>query len=161
MPSLTELLADQLHRTATGESWHGPSLREVLDGITAERAARRTIPGAHTIWEIVLHLTATYGLVLRRVDGDGAPLGPAEDWPAPPEPTDTNWRRDREMLSAMNARAVQTIRAFPDAALHAPLVATVPYTAFTQFAGLAQHDTYHAGQIALLARATSAAERRH
>jgi hypothetical protein len=28
-----------------------------------------------------------------------------------------------------------------------------PYSAFTQFVGLTQHDLYHAGQIVLLKRA--------
>jgi hypothetical protein len=37
--------------------------------------------------------------------------------------------------------------------LDAPPVADPPYSAYTPFAGLTQHDLYHAGQIALLKRA--------
>jgi hypothetical protein len=33
----------------------------------------------------------------------------------------------------------------------------VPYTAYTQFIGITQHNLYHAGQIALLRRALSRA----
>jgi hypothetical protein len=33
-----------------------------------------------------------------------------------------------------------------------PLVPEVPYTAYTQFIGVTQHNLYHAGQIALLKR---------
>jgi hypothetical protein len=33
------------------------------------------------------------------------------------------------------------------------LVAQPPYTAYTQFIGITQHDAYHAGQIALLKKA--------
>jgi hypothetical protein len=58
----TELarLEEQLQRSFEGEAWHGPSLRETLDGVTAEEASRHPIPGAHSIWELVLHLAGTY-----------------------------------------------------------------------------------------------------
>jgi hypothetical protein len=57
---MTELerIADQLKRAYEGPAWSGPSLLEVLDGISAERAASRLIPGAHTIWEILAHIVA-------------------------------------------------------------------------------------------------------
>ena len=34
-----EILADQIRRAFWGESWHGPSVREVLTGVSAEDAA--------------------------------------------------------------------------------------------------------------------------
>jgi hypothetical protein len=67
-----ELLADQIGRAFRGESWHGPSVLEVLAGVSAEDAAAHPIAGAHSIWEIVLHLIAGYTLVLRRLRGEGA-----------------------------------------------------------------------------------------
>jgi len=36
--------------------------------------------------------------------------------------------------------------------LDEPLVTNPPYTAYTQFVGLTQHDLYYAGQIVLLKR---------
>jgi hypothetical protein len=47
---------------------------------------------------------------------------------------------------------------FPAARLFEPLIADPPYSAFTQFIGLTQHDLYHAGQIILLRRAGSHGE---
>jgi hypothetical protein len=60
MPLDVEILADQIRRAFWGESWHGPSVREVLAGVSAEDAAAHPIAGAHSIWEIVLHLTSGY-----------------------------------------------------------------------------------------------------
>ena len=57
MPLDMEIIADQISRAFRGESWHGPSVREVLAGVSAEDAAAHPIAGAHSIWEIVLHLT--------------------------------------------------------------------------------------------------------
>lgn len=152
----TEFLAaleDQLLRSMEGAAWHGPSVREALGGLGAREAAQHPIPGAHSCWEIVLHLCGTYQLVLRRLDGNAEPLLPHEDWPTLPEPTEANWHRDVTSLHALNARLRAAVRVFPHERLFEPLVPDPPYSAFTQFAGLAQHDLYHAGQIVLLQRA--------
>ena len=62
----TELrrLEEQLERTLEGGAWHGPSVLEVLEGVTAAQAAAHPIAGAHSIWELVLHLCSDYKLVL-------------------------------------------------------------------------------------------------
>jgi len=54
----TKRLASQLRRSYEGQAWHGPSLRELLDGVTSEQAAAKPISGAHSIWELVFHVTA-------------------------------------------------------------------------------------------------------
>src|SRR5437899_6585540 len=67
--SRIDQVVDQLHRAFDGEAWHGPALMEVLEGIDAETAADRPIPGAHSIWELVLHITAWEGVVASRIQG--------------------------------------------------------------------------------------------
>ena len=44
-----ERLVDQLKRSAEGDAWHGPSVREALDGVTAADAFAHPIAGAHSI----------------------------------------------------------------------------------------------------------------
>ena len=51
-------IIDDLERGFNGDAWHGPPLCKVLDGVTADRASARPIPGGHSIWEIVAHLSA-------------------------------------------------------------------------------------------------------
>ena len=148
-----EALEDQLRRGMEGEAWHGPSVREALEGISAADAAKHPIPNAHSCWELVLHLAASYRLVLRRLDGNAAPLLVQEDWPAVPEPTKKNWERDVSALFALNARMRETVLRFPAERLFEPIVPDPPFPAFMQFIGLTQHDLYHAGQIVLLKRA--------
>ena len=62
-------IADQLERAYSGHAWHGPSLRFLLRGVTAKQAARRPSPSAHTIWELVLHITAWDRVVCERILG--------------------------------------------------------------------------------------------
>lgn len=151
--SFNEALDEQLRLSMEGPAWHGPSVREAVNGIQPTDAAQHPIPGAHSCWELVLHLAGTYRLVLRRIDGDASPLLPDDDWPAAPAPTRENWERDVEVLYALNARLRAAVRDFPADRMFQPLVPNPTYPAFTQFIGITQHDLYHAGQIVLLKRA--------
>jgi uncharacterized damage-inducible protein DinB len=155
----TELnrLEEQLRRALEGEAWHGPSVLELLAGLSAAQAAGHPIAGAHSIWELVLHLAGDYDLVLRRLAGDGRQVTAAEDWPACPAPTEENWRHTVQELRLLNQKLRQAVQDFPEERLDDPLVPDVPYTAYTQFIGVTQHGLYHAGQIALLKRALAAA----
>ena len=153
MSSELRRIEDQLKRSLEGNAWHGPAVLETLRGVTAAQAHAHPITGAHSIWEVVLHLSGTYGIVLRRLRGDGAPIRPAEDWPLVPPATDANWQEAVGALRRVNAELRDAVRAFPAARLDEPLVPDPPYTAYTQFIGITQHDLYHAGQISLLKRA--------
>src|SRR5262245_29077399 len=129
-------IADQLRRAMEGGAWHGPAVLELLAGDTPEQAAARPIAGAHSIWELVLHLGGAYRLVLRRLRGDASQLAPDEDWPPVPEPTAENWRAAVDSLRSLNEEARRAVTGFDPSRLSQPLVAEAPYTAYTQFVGL-------------------------
>lgn len=150
-------IEEQIRRSVEGGSWHGPALLEAIEGIGCDDAAARPIAGAHTVWEILLHLTSTYLLVLRRLDGDARPLTPDEDWPPVPNATDQDWSAAVDAFRVMDAHVRQRVLAFAADRLDDPLVPDPPYTAYVQFTGLAQHILYHAGQVVLLRRAIGAA----
>jgi len=157
MASELSRLEEQLRRAFEGEAWHGPSVLETLGGVSAEQARAHPVPGAHSIWELVLHLGSTYRLVLRRLRGDGTPLTPAEDWPHVPAPTADGWREAIRALRELNEELRRAVRASSVERLDARLVAENPNTAYTQFIGVTQHDLYHAGQISMLKKALATA----
>src|SRR5262245_43062462 len=126
-------LEEQLRRALEGEAWHGPSVLETLAGVSTEQAAVHPIPGAHSIWELVLHIGSDYGLVLRRLAGDGRQLSPAEDWPPCPEATEGNWRQAVQEVAQLNEELRDKVRDFPEDRLDLPLVPESPYTAYAQF----------------------------
>jgi uncharacterized damage-inducible protein DinB len=152
-------LEEQLGLALEGEAWHGPSVLEVLEGVSAEQAAAHPIVGAHSIWEVVLHLCGTYDLVLRRLGGDGRQLTESEDWPPVPEPSEDNWSDAIRALKQLNEDLRCAVRSFPEERMDQPLVPEPTYTAYTQFIGVTQHNLYHAGQIALLKKALGPTER--
>jgi len=143
----------QLGKALEGDAWHGPSVLETLEGVTVEQAAAHPIAGAHSIWELVLHLCGAYDLVLRRLGGDGRQLTESEDWPSVPEARAENWSDSVRVLKQLNEDLREVIRSFPAEDLDQLLVPEAPYTAYTQFIGITQHNLYHAGQIALLKKA--------
>lgn len=152
---MTEMkrIDDQLRRAYEGEAWHGPSIREVLAGVTAEQAGARPIPGAHTIWELVHHVIAWQEIVRRRLEEEPArEVSEAEDWPPVDEQGEAAWQAALERLDTMHRRLRVTVAGFPEARLEDP-VAGADYTYYFLLHGLIQHDLYHAGQIALLKKA--------
>ena len=151
-----ERIEEQLRRSFEGEAWHGPSLREALDGVTADEASQHPIAGAHSIWELVLHLAGTYSLVLRRLNGDATDLAPDDDWPTVDLPTPAKWAAALDVLRSLNQQLRGAVRTFNKDGLD-QLMGNRRYSAYTQFIGLTQHDLYHAGQIVLLRRALRAA----
>lgn len=152
-----ERIHEELSRAWDRDPWHGPSLTDLLAGVTAPQAAARPIPGAHSIWELVLHLAAWTGEVQRRLGGV-APALPAEgDWPEVGEPTEARWAAAREDLARRHAALVAAVEAFPPERLDAvvgetgrdaPLGTGVTYALTLR--GVAEHMAYHGGQIALL-----------
>ena len=77
----SERLAEQLTRALNGEAWHGPSWREVLDGLGHRAAAHRPIAEGHTIAEVLLHATTWNDVVRRRLEGESPEVTESEDWP--------------------------------------------------------------------------------
>jgi uncharacterized damage-inducible protein DinB len=157
MPGELMRLEEQLRLALEGEAWHGPAVLKALAGVSAEQAICHPIPNAHSIWELVLHIGSDYALVLRRLAGDGRRLSPEEDWPACPPATAEHWHEAVEALRRLNQQLREAVRAFPEERLDEPLVQEVPYSAYTQFIGVTQHNLYHAGQISLLKRALATA----
>ncbi|MGH9347440.1 MAG: DinB family protein [Vicinamibacterales bacterium] len=149
-------LVDQFEREISGEPWHGPSLTSILDGITAEQAARKPPAGAHSIWEIVLHMTGWKREVARRAEGHPAGEPPLGDWPATGDVSEPRWRKAREDLLRAEHELVKLVRSLPEAGLDAKVTgeATASIGAGISVKatlyGLLQHDVYHAGQIAIL-----------
>lgn len=148
-------LDDELERATLGHPWHGPSLARILDDVTAEEAAARPIPNAHTIWELVLHLTAWDEEIARRLNGEGHPLSPAEDWPEPPNDVNGAWDQARRNFFAAHERLRETLRGLLPGRLSEPLHTAddVDGTHFVMLHGVSQHIAYHGGQMSLLKKA--------
>jgi uncharacterized damage-inducible protein DinB len=152
----SDRIADELTRAHRGDPWHGSSARALLTGLTAERAARRPIPTAHTIWELLLHLTGWRREVTRRLDGGNPTLPAGGDWPAMPAGSDDAWKRtlaefdaaSEELLAALARFDARRMDDLIGEGRSAPVGTGVSW--YVMLHGVAQHDAYHMGQVSLL-----------
>lgn len=152
--SATRYLAGRLRRTVHGPMWHGPALDALLDGLTAEEAASRPVPGAHGAWELVLHVAAWAELAAARLDGGAVAYPPPDvEWPAvPPTAGAAEWAAARARLTAAYETLADRVLALPPERLR-DRVPGQEHTVATMLDGVVEHGTYHGGQLALLRRA--------
>ncbi len=151
--SETHRINSQLKRAQQGEAWHGPSLRELLDGVTAAQAAARPIANAHSIWELVLHIIAWERIARRRLEGDALAEIPDEmNFPPVTDASDEAWQATLRSLGECNQELRDAIKRMDDSQLEA-IVPKTQYSNYVLLHGVIQHDLYHAGQIALLKKA--------
>jgi uncharacterized damage-inducible protein DinB len=153
--SETARLADQIRRAFEGEAWHGDSVVEILQGVDAAMAEAHPIKNAHSIWELVLHIAAWDGAVLRRTGGTAIELRDEQNFPPVKDTSEAAWRNTLEQAKRTHYELVKAVAAFPDARLaeQVPGKTESYYDFFYMFSGIVQHGLYHAGQIALLKKA--------
>jgi uncharacterized damage-inducible protein DinB len=142
-------IADQLQRAFYGNAWHGPALMELLRDVDAATAAARPIDNAHSIWELVLHIEAWDRAGLKRLDGEKALLKGKQNFPPVPAVTEAAWRRTVLSAEQTHNLLVETVARLQDTRLGDP-VPGKPYDFYHLLHGIAQHELYHAGQIAVL-----------
>ena len=146
----TTRIRDQLERSHRGPAWHGPSLLENLEGVTAAVAARRKVPGAHSIWEIVRHVTVWEAEVARVIDGkEYVSLQGDAEWPPLTDTGDAAWKTALEELDGANAALCDAVTRFREDRLNEK-VAQRDFSFYGLMHGVVQHNLYHAGQIGLL-----------
>ncbi len=153
MTTEVERIRDQFRRAFDGEAWHGPSVLSLLDGVTAQQAAAHPIPGAHSIWQLTLHIAAWERACKRRLEGDPAQLTDLEDWQPINDTSEAAWENTKQQLMDNHRELLEAIAKVDDARLNDPIVKGSQSSVYVTLHGGVQHDLYHAGQIAMLKKA--------
>ncbi len=146
MKSEVDHIYSMLQRTFSKNAWHGPSVLEVLEGITAEQSQLR-LPESHSIIELVAHMTSWRVFVIKKLAGDTAyTVTDTMNFPI-----DADWPRVLANLRESQAMLLEMVQKLDDSKL-AEIVPHGSYTYpfYTLLHGIIHHDLYHTGQIALL-----------
>ncbi len=153
----TERIARSIEATIAGPTWHGSAIAPLLEGVAAADAADHPIAGAHSIWEVVLHIGVWAEIVETRLA-----FGPRDDtlddrtdadWPpVPARPTAAAWGKAQKSLQEKHLRLAAAVRSLEPSLLDKRVTGR-EYTARTMLHGVLEHGAYHGGQIALLTRA--------
>lgn len=145
-------LANEVRKALNGEAWHGPSWKEILDGVGREAATHRPIPEAHTLAEVVLHAATWHDVVRRRIEGETPEVTDTENWPVAAFRDEAAWSAAVARLFETGKDLAATIERFPAEKLHDKRPG-VDGTWYELISGELQHVLYHAGQVALLKKA--------
>ena len=151
-------IADQLRRAFDGSAWHGPALLELLDDVDSATAAAKPLPNVHSIWELVLHIAVWDAVALRRLSGEKSQPTGAKNFPPVSKPTEAAWRKAVAATKLTHATLVKTVAALSDSRL-CDRVPGKRYDFYHMLHGIAQHELYHAGQIAILKKVHAATDR--
>ena len=144
-------ILEQYDRALHGGAWHGDSVWEILAKVPSEAAFQRLSPGSHTIWELVSHMTFWETAVYRRLKKLPPESEVELNFPAMPEPSVEHWAQALEQFRRSNRDFRQTVAELKESQLD-HLLSPPRYTVYVEVHGVIQHNLYHAGQIALLAR---------
>jgi uncharacterized damage-inducible protein DinB len=154
--SEVDRIRDQFRRAFDGDAWHGPAVLALLEGVTAQQAVAHPIPGAHSIWQLTLHIAAWERAILRRLQGDPAQLSDEEDWRPINDTSDQAWENTKKYLIDTHRELLDEIAKLDESRLNEPIItnASTPFsTVYVTLHGGVQHDLYHAGQIAIVKKA--------
>lgn len=146
MKSEVDHIFRMLQRTFSKNAWHGPSVLEVLEGITVDQSKLR-LPESHSIIELVAHMTSWRVFVIKKLAGD-------TDYTVADTmnfPIDADWPRVLANLRESQTMLLEMVQKLDDSKL-AEIVphGSYTYSFYTLLHGIIHHDLYHTGQIALL-----------
>jgi hypothetical protein len=65
----TQTIIALLQQVFEKDAWHGPSVKEALQAVTARTAMNR-LPDTHSIIELVAHMTSWRTFTTRKLEGD-------------------------------------------------------------------------------------------
>lgn len=154
-----DIIADLLERVLENDPWYGTSTLALLADVSVEEAAARPVAGAHSVWELVLHMTGWVNEVRMRLEGRAAQEPDGGDWPEVGETNETRWRAAVAQLADAHRALIDAVRAIEPDRLSEPVLDTrdpalgTGLTREQTLHGAIHHTVYHSGQIALLIRA--------
>lgn len=149
-----------LEQTFEGKPYYGPSVLGALAGVTADVATRKLPGRAHSIWEIVAHLTAELIYARAIIEGTAGPwIEGKTTWSPITDTSNAAWQQALRDLKKAKRSLVREVKRLDDSILNKEAQRVrVPF--YLMLHGTIQHNVYHAGQISLLAGRSIRANRR-
>jgi hypothetical protein len=94
--------------------WGGGSIRNLFQSFNAFEASSYPIPEAHSIWEIALHISTWYNILVNRTINMDTEYHYGDDWPKPDSTTEENWSKTLDNLNKSNKNLADVVRNLND-----------------------------------------------
>jgi len=149
-------LSKEFNNAYQGQPWHGKSSLEIIEASDPTKVFSHWIPNAHSIAELVLHLTAWTEEALDRLQGREAKEPLRGDWPVVSGTDLATWQRMLADFKLAHQNLLTYINDFDGDQWNKMVVdsgdeldvSIGPYSELVN--GIIQHLAYHSGQISLL-----------
>jgi hypothetical protein len=143
-------IASLMEQIFEGVPYYGPSVLGTLENVTAELAILKPLWSAHSIWELVSHLTAELNYAREVINGTAGPWIEGETtWPTITDSSEIAWQKAIKELINANRELVHAVKQLDDSMLNQqPVQVRGPY--YLMLHGSMQHNIFHSGQISLL-----------
>src|SRR5262245_31996094 len=140
--SEVQTIIDDLKNIHDGDPMHGPSLKEILSGVTAEQAAVKPLANAHSIWELTSHIAGWEGVFTRRLAGTPMKEPEEGDFPVVTDVSEESWRRTLAKFDETHRGLLEAMAALTDERLRETMTGK-DYTVGYMLRGLVRHHVYH------------------
>lgn len=147
----TVRISDLFKQLYNGEPWIDITLAGILNGLSADEAARKVYPDSNTIWEITNHIIKWRFNVLERIYGtENYPAGHETNYFAPVEdPSEKAWKDTLKMLEQSQTNWMEALKDLDEKRLE-EINPRNKMSLYSYIHGIIQHDAYHLGQIVIL-----------
>ncbi|MFT3948974.1 MAG: DinB family protein [Agriterribacter sp.] len=152
MNTIPEILAAELKAGYEGPNWLCISFKDTVDKIDPEKAFWKPNGGVHAIAEIVSHIIAYRQALIKVLSG-------VEKWELDQETSfDTNLYGSQEDICWSNIKAIlektqgELLSLVATTSALDKIVPARNYNYQSFITGIISHDTYHLGQIVILAK---------
>lgn len=143
-------LQSLMQQTYSGNCFHGDSIAQIFTTFDVQAAAWKPDPQTHSIWQIILHMTAWQNVIRQRLTSPTlVNLNDEQNYPAPPEPSLENLSRTLDDFRNAHFALIDAVGKFPESRLNDPVPGR-GYTFDVLLHGAIHHNLYHIGQISLL-----------
>ncbi|MFW9848422.1 MAG: DinB family protein [Candidatus Thorarchaeota archaeon] len=142
---MREVIIDIIEKGFYGSFTHRGTF-DILDGITHEQAQLKAADGLFSSWELLYHIVYWQGLILEAVNADAMDWKKAMDehWPSKDEEKENTW----DVLVGRFKEGIEDATALlKKSELTAPMKPLRDEPKLRAFVILAQHNSYHLGQI--------------
>lgn len=147
----TSRIINMLQNTYNGAAWHGASVMEILNNISS-RQAFQSSEDIHRICELVQHITAWRIFAIKRLEGDRYyEISQNENWKEFAIQNESAWEEIKNELAESQRDLIAVLEKMNDDLLKEEVEGKA-YDYYTLIHGVIQHDLYHLGEIALLAK---------
>jgi hypothetical protein len=146
-----QLMRDQLLALLRGGQAH-MEFDHAVAGFPPEYMNRTPPNVPYTPWHLLEHLRLTQWDILEFIRNPDhvSPDWPAGYWPAPQAQADEAQWQQTITAFRTDLKALEALAADPQTDLLAPLPQGLPYTIFREIMVVANHNSYHIGEFAIL-----------